>query len=111
MRAAISMPAASTVVLSRIAWERLDVELVGDLLEHATLLDAGRLLGALHVDRDLRLDLLVEADLEQIDVQHLVPNGMALLVLDDHRAVLPPTWRSISAEPSTSTCRRRGRRS
>jgi hypothetical protein len=38
------------------------------VLQHAALLDAGRLLGALEVDVDLRLDLLVEADLEQVDV-------------------------------------------
>ena len=40
-----------------------DRDLVGDVLEHAALLDAGRVLGAEQLDRDLGLDLLVELDL------------------------------------------------
>ena len=56
--------------------------------------------------RDRGLDLLVEADLEQVDVHELVADRMELLVLDDHRAGLPPTSMSISAEPSASSWRR-----
>ena len=68
--------------------QRLDVQLVGDVLQHAALLDAGRLLGALEVHVHLRLDLLVEADLEQVDVEQLVTNGVLVPVLHDHRARL-----------------------
>ena len=34
----------------------------------------------------LRLDLLVEADLHEVDVDQLAADRMELLVLDDHRA-------------------------
>ena len=68
--------------------QRLDVELVRDLLHHAALLDAGSLLGALDVDRHRRLDLLVEAHLEQVDVHDLAADRVKLLVLDDHGAGL-----------------------
>jgi hypothetical protein len=75
--------------LGDVRRQRLDVELVRHVLEHAALLDARRLLGALEVDVDLGLDLLVEADLEQVDVEQLVADRMLLLVLDDHGAGLP----------------------
>ena len=39
-------------------------------------LTPGRLLDALELDADLRLDLLVEADLEQVDVDDLVADGV-----------------------------------
>ena len=64
---------------------------MGDVLEHAALLDAGRLLAALELDRHRGLDLLVQPHLEQVDVHHLVADRVELLVLDDHRtASLPP---------------------
>ena len=47
--------------------QRLDAELALHLREHAALLDAGRL--ADQLDRDLRLDRLVEANLVQVDVR------------------------------------------
>ena len=46
----------------------LDRDLAGDVLEHAALLHAGRVLGALELERHGRLDLLVEADLEEVEV-------------------------------------------
>ena len=47
--------------------QRLDVELAADLREDAAFLHAGGL--ADELDRDLRLDRLVEPDLVQIDVR------------------------------------------
>ena len=55
------------------------------MLEHAALLHAGRLLDALQLERDGGLDLLVEADSEQVEVHDVAAHGVALLVLDDHR--------------------------
>jgi len=72
-------------VVGDLAGQRLDVELARDVLEHAALLDAGRLLDPGQLDRDRGLDLLVEADLEQVDVHDLLAHGVDLLVLDDHR--------------------------
>ena len=69
--------------LERLRLERDHVERVR---EDAALLDAGRLAGQL--DRDLRLDRLVEADLEQVDVRDGVANAVALVVLEDRRARL-----------------------
>ena len=40
--------------------QRFDGDLAGDVLEHAAALDAGGVLGALELDRDLGLDRLVE---------------------------------------------------
>ena len=73
-----------------------------DLVEHAALLDAGRLLDALELDRHGGLDLLVEADLEEVDVHHLVADGVVLAVLEDrgHRLLPPPIFTSNSAAPS-----------
>jgi hypothetical protein len=65
--------------------QRLDVELARDVLHHAALLDARCVLDALELDRDGGVDLLVEADLEQVDVDDLVADRVVLLVLDDHR--------------------------
>ncbi len=47
----------------------LDGDLAGDVLEHAALADAGRVVGALELDGDLGLDLLVEANLEAVEMQ------------------------------------------
>ena len=111
MVAAISSPRHVHVDrLGDVGRQRLDVELVGHVLEHAALLDAGRLLGALEVTCTGRLDLLVEAHLEQVDVEQLVTDRVLLLVLHDHRAgravdlevdqrgsVRPARARSVSA--------------
>ena len=88
-----------------VGGERLDVELVRDLLHHAALLDAGGLLGALDVDGDRRLDLLVEAHLEEVDVHDLAADRVELLVLDDHGAGLALDLQVDQADPSTSTWR------
>ena len=56
-------------LLGDLRRQRLDGDLAGDVLEHAALADAGRLVGPLELDRNLRLDLLVEADLEEVEVQ------------------------------------------
>ena len=56
-----------------------------DVLEHAALLDAGGVLGADQLDRDVGLDLLVELDLVEVEVQEVVADGVALLLLEHHR--------------------------
>ena len=58
---------------------------MGDVLEHAALLDAGRLLGADELDRDVGLDLLVEVDLLEVEVDEVAADRVALLLLDHHR--------------------------
>ena len=58
---------------------------MGDVLEHAALRDAGGVLGADQLDRDVGLDLLVELDLVQVEVQEVVADGVALLLLEHHR--------------------------
>ena len=60
-------------------------ELARDLLEHAALLDAGRVLDARQLDRHDRADLLVEADAQQVDVGGLAAHRVALGVLQHHR--------------------------
>jgi hypothetical protein len=52
------------------------------VLEHASLTDARGVVGALELDRHLRLDLLVEADLEAVQMGDLTPHRMMLLLLD-----------------------------
>ena len=53
------------------------------------------------------VDLLVEADLEEVDVHDLVADRVVLLVLDDRPGTdfSPPIFTSNSAEPSTSRWR------
>ena len=93
--------------LGDLGRQRLDRDLVGDVLEHAALLDAGRLLGALELDRDLGLDLLVELDLEQVEVHEAAADRVALLLLDHDRAsASSPRTRGRTARPPwTSTSR------
>ena len=55
------------------------------MLEHAALLDAGGVVGALELDRDLGLDRLVELHLLQVDVLEAAADRVQLLVLDDDR--------------------------
>ena len=55
------------------------------MLEHAALAYAGRLVGALQLDRDLGLDRLVEADLEAVEMHDLAAERVALLLLDHDR--------------------------
>ena len=77
------------VVLERVrdvARQRLDRELARDLLEHAALLDPGRVLGADQLEHHGRLDRLVEADAQQIDVDGLAADGVADELLEDDRA-------------------------
>ena len=69
--------------LGNVGRQRLDAHLARRLVEHAALLDAGRLLGALELDRHLGVDLLVEADLEEVDVHDLVAHRVVLAVLED----------------------------
>ena len=87
----ISIAETSTTICSGIVGrQRLDGDLAGDVLEHAALFDAGRLLGALELDRDVGLDRDVELDLEQVEVLEVAADRMALLLLDhdrDRRAV------------------------
>ena len=55
------------------------------MLEHAALLDAGGVLDAEQLDRDLGLDRLVEADDLEVEVEELAAHRMPLLLLDDDR--------------------------
>ncbi len=59
--------------------QRRDRDLVGDVLEDAALLDAGSVLGADQLDRDVRLDLDVELDLLEVEVNAdcRAPDGAA----------------------------------
>ena len=57
----------------------LDSDLAIDLREHAALLDARRL--ADEIDRDLRLDCLVEPHLVQVDVRQTSAWNLLLVVL------------------------------
>ena len=70
-------------VLRDLHRQRLDVELAADLREDAAFLDAGRL--ADELDRDLRLDRLVEPDLVQIDVREPAARHFLLVVLEHGR--------------------------
>ena len=76
------------VVLDRVgdvAGQRLDGELARDLLEHAALLDAGRVLGADQLEHHGGADRLVEADPQQVDVHRLAGDRMADELLDHDR--------------------------
>ena len=63
--------------------QRLDVEIAADLREDAAFLHAGGL--ADELDRDLRLDRLIEADLVQIDVREPAARHFLLVVLEHRR--------------------------
>src|SRR5262249_4943412 len=52
------------------------------MFEHAALADAGGLVRPLELDRDLGLDLLIEAHLEAIQMHHLAADRVMLLLLD-----------------------------
>ncbi len=68
------------VVLDRVrnvGRERLDRQLARDLLEHAALLDARGVIDAGELEHDRRLDRLVEADAEQVDVHRVAADRMA----------------------------------
>ena len=56
------------------------------MLEHAAFFHPGRVLGALELDQDFRLDRLVEVDLLKIDVAERAAHRMQLLLLDHDRA-------------------------
>ena len=63
--------------------QRLDPDLALHLREHAAFLDAGRLTD--QVDRHLRLDRLVEANLVQVDVRQPAARDVLLIVLEHGR--------------------------
>ena len=65
--------------------QRFDGDLAGDVLEHAAGFDAGGVLDALELDRDLGLDRLVELHLLQVDVLDAAADRVQLLLLDDDR--------------------------
>ena len=65
--------------------QRLDRHLARDLLEHAAVLDAGRVLGADQLERHRRLDRHVEPDPQQVDVHGLAADRVALELLEDDR--------------------------
>jgi hypothetical protein len=77
------------------------------MLQHATLLHARGVFRAEKLDRDIRLDRLVELDLEQVEVDELALDRMPLLLLDDDgrclaiefRASRSPTWKARVSEP------------
>ena len=53
------------------------------MLEDAALLDAGRVVAADQLDRDRGLDGLVEADADQVDVDRVAADGVALRLLEN----------------------------
>ena len=59
------------------------------MLEHAAGLDAGGVVAALELDRDLGLDRLVELHLLKVDVLEAAPDRVQLLLLDDDRDRVP----------------------
>ena len=75
--------------------QRLHLHMVGDLLEHAAVAHAGRVLGADQLDRDRRLDGLVEPDPDQVDVHQLAAHRMALCVLQHGRGPAPTVERHL----------------
>jgi hypothetical protein len=66
------------------------------VLEHSALAHSGRVLGAFELERDRRLDLLVEANLQQVHVLNRSAHRIALLIFDDHR--LAPTAVELDVE-------------
>ena len=71
-------PETSATILSGMSVGSASiVHLARDVLEHAALLDAGRLLDALELERHRRLDLLVEPDLEQVEVDDVAADRIA----------------------------------
>ena len=76
---------STTMLLGDLGRQRFDGDLAGDVLEHAAALDAGGVLGALELDRDLGLDRLVELHLLQVDVLEAAADRVQLLLLDHDR--------------------------
>ena len=70
----MSVGSASTVI-SRVTWSSTP-----------PAFDAGRVIDALELDRDVRLDRLVEVDLLEIDVAERAAHRVQLLLLDHDRA-------------------------
>ena len=64
----------------QVGGQRLDLELMRRLLQHAAVLDALRLALEPHVDA--RHDQLGHRDLEQVDVDQAVADGVELVVLE-----------------------------
>ncbi len=62
-----------------------DVQLAGDLLEHAAFLDARRLLDAGQLQRHHGADRLVESHAQQVHVHGLAAHGVAVGLLEDDR--------------------------
>ena len=58
------------------------------LARDAALGDARRVVGADELERDRRVDLLIHADAQQVDMDRLAAHRMALEVLDDDRRAL-----------------------
>src|SRR5205085_9363070 len=61
--------------------QRLDVDLTRDLLQHAALRDAGGLGAAVELDDGGGLDRLGEVDPQEVDVQQVAGDRVALLLL------------------------------
>ena len=85
-RSVSPIPSAGDVgleVLRDLERERLDVDLVRDLVEDAALAHADRV--ADERDHDRGLDRLVEPDFLKVDVRDVAANLVALEVLEDRR--------------------------
>ena len=72
-------------MLGNLERQRLDAQLAQRLRGDAALAHARRFLGAEQVDRDRRVDRLVEADLLQVDVRDAAAHRVHLVVLEDRR--------------------------
>ena len=97
--------------------QRLDVERRGRLRENAALLHAGCVLATVQVNLHGRLDHDVEPDFLQVDVAHVPPDRVALVLLQDrgvHLGLHPPARRRapraaprVPSAPSEAHARRR----
>ena len=89
-------PGSASMLSSRVSWLRI-----------AALDDARRLVGAEELERDGRVDGLVDVDAQEVDVQRVAADGVALDVLDDHGvAAAPSIATSITPRAARSVLRR-----
>ena len=72
-------------MLGHLEWQRFDRHLAQRLREHAALAHAGRIVGAVQLEGDGRVDRLVEADFVQVDVRDMTAELVHLVVLEDRR--------------------------
>ena len=65
-------------VVGDVGRQRFDGDLAGDVLEHAAALDAGRVVGAFELDRNLGLDRFVRSTCIQVEVLEAAAHRVVL---------------------------------